>query len=207
MKLLKLSLIPCLLFTTCFAQVVDQKKVDEKIMQIIKNELLEPKINNEGKEPDWKAIQQLADHYGEPGKQVELQLRTKYYLDHNNYENFAICMTSYFDKYQNNLTDFIELNNYAFEVFKHLDKKKYLEAAIKWTDAAIKLVPGQFPQFLDTKANLLYKSGQKELAIKTQSEAVSLAAAGPFTDLVSEFQEVLQKMKDGKPTWPQSTNN
>ncbi len=201
MRMLKIILILCLLFNDSMAQVYDQRKVDEEIMLIIYNELIAPKVDDKDREPDWNEIQNSLNRYGSPGNEIGLRSRAFYYFNTKQYVDFAIHMSSYFEKYKNTLNDPIQLNNFAFEVFKHLAKKRYLKSALRWTEAAIAMIPGQLPHLLDTKANLLYKIGNRKEAIRTQLEAIALAKSGTFVAMVPELENVLQKMQSGNPTW------
>ena len=51
---------------------------------------------------------------------------------------------------------------------------------------------------MDTYANLLYKAGDKDEAIRIQSEAVEIAGE---KDENGQFSNVLKKMKKGEKTW------
>jgi hypothetical protein len=55
------------------------------------------------------------------------------------------------------------------------------------------------PAFLDTYANLLYKSGNKEEAIATQEKAVAITKEKG--EDAEELQSTLDKMKKGVKTW------
>lgn len=52
--------------------------------------------------------------------------------------------------------------------------------------------------YLDTFANLLYRLGDKDQAIKTQEKAISLLTAN---DKKEDYLATLQKMKKGEKTW------
>ena len=49
--------------------------------------------------------------------------------------------------------------------------------------------------YLDTKANLLYKLGKKEEGLVLEEQAVALAPKD------KDIQENYEKMKNGLPTW------
>jgi tetratricopeptide (TPR) repeat protein len=54
--------------------------------------------------------------------------------------------------------------------------------------------------WLDTYANLLYKVGRKEEAIKHEEIALSMAKKNNRNN-VQIFEEVLRKMHENRPTW------
>lgn len=172
---------------------------------VISNELIKPyydaAVKNNIKEIDWKKI--------------EATIRKKYksgYVE----ENLLIYKVSWYQKqkdwkhYTHYLVDLIDagapkttsgvgavlfLNNNAYEVFKYSSDKRELEHAIAWIELALPLAPTYAALMLDTKANLLYKMGHVQEAIMLESKAVDMEPSS------KDFKEVLQKMKDGKPTW------
>lgn len=80
-------------------------------------------------------------------------------------------------------------------IFMHGQSKKALEMAIKWMKIIVDADPKDGSD-LDTYANLLYKSGRRNSAIKLEEKAAVLAPADP------EIKSNLEKMKMGIPTWP-----
>ena len=105
------------------------------------------------------------------------------------------------------------LNSDAWEVFLNCQDPDVLKKALAWVELAIRLespkpTPGMYVQFLDTRANLLYKLGQSNEAIAQEQAAIDTdntdakkegRAAGFFAP---EYQKILDKMKQGLPTWP-----
>jgi len=90
------------------------------------------------------------------------------------------------------------INNIAFnEFFMHSNDKQQLKKALVWMENVMKGKVGHKSSLLDTKANLLYKLGSVADAIRTESEAVSLAPDD------RELAGNLSKMKARKPTWPE----
>ncbi len=89
-------------------------------------------------------------------------------------------------------------NNYAFEIFKYDENKRDLQTALTWERKLDQIQPNPNGNFLDTEANLLYKLGKKAEALKIETQAT---AANPKD---AEIEENFQKMKVGKPTWPEN---
>jgi hypothetical protein len=73
------------------------------------------------------------------------------------------------------------MNDNAFLVFRYSNDKQDLEKALGWVDRAIKMTDRPIAAELDTKANLLYKLGNKIEGLKIDN---------------------YKKMKNGLPTWP-----
>lgn len=96
------------------------------------------------------------------------------------------------------------LNNYAwYAIFLNCPDSQLLARASRWMDLAIARVPEDFG-LVDTKANLLYKSGKKDEAIVLEQSIVEKLVkqtGKPAPDAGGEFYETLQKMKKGEKTW------
>jgi tetratricopeptide (TPR) repeat protein len=92
------------------------------------------------------------------------------------------------------------LDNHAWEILLQSDNRKDLETALQWSDSAVNLAlrsANQYnvPNWMDTKANLLYKLGRVREAIQVQQDAVALSPDAE--DLLHN----LKKMQQGRPTW------
>jgi thiol-disulfide isomerase/thioredoxin len=100
------------------------------------------------------------------------------------------------------------VNNMIWEVFfEHSNNKKRLKKASRWMVELIKSDPLE-PVFLDTYANLLYKSGRKNEAIQQENKAALLEqnrASKNNSTANKVYIETLEKMKRGEKTWPEST--
>lgn len=93
------------------------------------------------------------------------------------------------------------LNDAAWKVYedKKADKAQ-LEQAMQWAQKAMefsKLYPHFWPSYADTYAALLYRSGQKEAAIKIEEQAWQTAKSVKSDD-AEAYQKTLKKMKEGK---------
>lgn len=103
------------------------------------------------------------------------------------------------------------LNSDAWDVFLHCGDKQILEQALAWSDLSIKLgQPNPNEQYLDTRANLLYKLGRVKEAIEQEQKAIDrlnarLGVQDHGNSLASEYLRILEKMRKGLATWPAST--
>ena len=90
------------------------------------------------------------------------------------------------------------INHYAWDIFLHCADRKVLKMAVKWSDLSISLCKTELDavQYLDTKANLLYKLGNFELAVQYEERALALNATS------NEYKSNLEKMRSARPTWP-----
>jgi thioredoxin-related protein len=122
--------------------------------------------------------------------------KVNYFMSQGNWEKFAPAVTSYMQQFGADVSP-VELNNFAWAVFENCADMNCVEQAVEWAKRA---TAAKDPNYLDTYANLLYKTGKREEAIKAQEATVALAKATNHENL-NEFENVLQKMKEGKKTW------
>ena len=100
----------------------------------------------------------------------------------------------YYDKNFSLMFSMQGLNDWAWFSFLKIDDKPRLEKALNWSEKSLEFAPNN-PMCTDTYANLLYKMGRKEEAIKLES---GLVAQDPAN---TEFKDTLEKMKKNEPTW------
>jgi thiol-disulfide isomerase/thioredoxin len=100
---------------------------------------------------------------------------------------------------------FLMLNDAAWNVFLNTHEKAALERALAWSNLSLKLESNV--QYLDTKANILYKLGHVNEAIHLQEQALAQdreeAAKRGRQFGFGYILENLENMKRGKPTWIQ----
>lgn len=87
------------------------------------------------------------------------------------------------------------LNQFAWEIFENCDDTACLQAALAWSKKSLE--PEELAAYIDTYANLLYKTGDTKNAIAWQEKAVQSASENDKQG----FTETLEKMKSGKATW------
>lgn len=106
------------------------------------------------------------------------------------------------------LSDSWNLNHISWDAFLHCSDKSVLEKALQWSELSIQLEqPEPNIQYLDTRANLLYKLGRVNEAIAQEEKAVEIdnerarkggRQKGDFSDA---YLKIIEKMKKGEPTW------
>ncbi len=95
-----------------------------------------------------------------------------------------------------------EINEFAWYLFFNSNDSSILKTALNWSNRAVELCEtGFLPNHLDTKANLLYKLGNKSEAIAVQEEALKLATEQNNPRCIKQSSENIAKMKRGEPTW------
>lgn len=105
------------------------------------------------------------------------------------------------------------LNGDAWDVFTKSKDKQVLKKALAWSDLSIKLEePDPNIQYLDTRANLLYKLGRINEAIAQEQQALSvdLKIANQMgresSALTSSLKKTIDQMKHREATWPVPAN-
>lgn len=115
--------------------------------------------------------------------------------------------------------DIFALNSIAWDTFRYCSDKDVLARALKWSEMAIELAQpapnAEYPetqayrvQFLDTKANLLYRLNRVDEAIASERLAIAEGIASAKRagrakgDFFDDYSATVEKMRKGEPTWP-----
>lgn len=113
------------------------------------------------------------------------------------------------------------LNNISWNMFLKCTDPILLKKALIWSDLSIKLAwcdlsfeelsktrSINLHQYLDTKANLLYKLGRVQEAIKCENKAIEIlhksyeAGAASADFFAKGYISIIEKMVTSQPTWP-----
>lgn len=172
-------------------QVLGKRKAEVKMMNLIYQDEIHSSVSDQKVQPEWGMLASKVSRYGATGEEILLRAKTIHYLNKQDWDNFAQAAAEYISKYGENLSP-DELNQYAWTAFEQVNNPSLLEPALNWSQLSLKA--GDQPAYLDTYANLLYKLGKKEEAIKQQEKAVSMLAD-------ASLKENLEKMKRGERTW------
>jgi tetratricopeptide (TPR) repeat protein len=99
------------------------------------------------------------------------------------------------------------LNVYAWDVFINCNDKAILSKALEWINQSIEIDQPVNVQYLDTKANILYKLGRVKEGIEVEQKAYDMvveqakkAGAKPG-GLADTYLKVIEQMKRGEPTY------
>ncbi len=88
-----------------------------------------------------------------------------------NYDVYASNLIEYLNKYPTK--DARMLNKYAWSFYENVDKKEYLDKAIKWAETSVEVDPGYYNY--DTLAAVHFKAGNKQQALSACNKAIELA--------------------------------
>ncbi len=87
----------------------------------------------------------------------------------------------------------MELNEGAWNFYKMTNNPYLLSIATEWAKKGLDIY--ESPEALDTYAKLLYKQGQKEKAIDTETNAIALRKQRGYN--TKDYEAIVEKMKKG----------
>jgi len=182
--------------------VLGDYQAQNKVMDFINKKYL-PKGDFEKMDrPDWDALEKMVSaKFGALGQEIVWGQRMIYHwVLKDNWSSFAKYYVLYFQRGLKHPR--YHINNITwYGIFEHIDDPKVLEFSIKVMQYALENYNKNDAVCYDTYANLLYKAGYKEKAIKWEEKAVMLS------NYDKEMAKCLEKMKNNEKTWPEMTGN
>jgi thioredoxin-related protein len=151
--------------------------------------------------PNWRQLSEQIRRKFNPyyAERITIGLKASWYGFQRKWELWTKYRIEFEEKYAVNTQSghwvALNLNNLAWAIFQRSNDKATLQKALKWSEKAVLMDPNS--NWMDTYANILYKLGEKELAI-TWEEFALKNGSDP------EILAVYKKMKAGEPTWPQT---
>lgn len=204
--------------------IMDQKGFAENALDavIIKEEILPVAKLKRGmrssadkpkqeKEPAWDSIQlEITGKYNFAfAERNVLRVRDEWYRDHHEWMLSARCFALLMKKYKpvyitNEISSFF--NSVCWNsIFRRSVNKEEIDAGIKAMKSVVMRDIARNGKgnhlTIDTYANLLYKAGQTQEALKWEEKALSLSPEH------KSYIETVDRMKKGKPTWPHYISN
>ncbi len=179
--------------------VLGKDEAEATITATIERDLILPYTKSK---PDWKPMKESTGKYGELGNETLLQAQMLYAINNSDYVLLEEVGDTWYKKYGHKrkwIPSFL-LNNMAWKIFEESDSKNLLQTALNWSRATIDNEKERDNTYYDTYANILYKLGQKEEALKMQETAIRLDGSNN-----KEFKANYEKMKRGEPTWKNVT--
>jgi thioredoxin-related protein len=170
----------------------------------------------EGKpEPDWSILYNTIakDYKADYADRTVLDAKMRWYYFYGNMQKYATTLNDKMEKYGSDTTskgeDF-KLNNQAFLIWEKINDVTELKRIIGWMAGVMRRGEKQtdyyikyWPLYIDTYANLLYKVGETQEALKWQELAVTKSRELELGKSdIKDIHENFEKMKKGEPTWP-----
>ncbi|WP_160714141.1 thioredoxin family protein [Chitinophaga solisilvae] len=188
--------------------LMDAKDYVEMINSyLIAKERIDPKVwpGNKAIEnmPDWEVLRgDVRKKFGQNyADRVVLNAKVRWYAEKENWPMLIKCQIEKKEKYGYDTSALgkLKLNNIIYELFFFYGNENELRKGIEWMKGLLLTNP-EDPSYIDTYANLLYKSGQKAEAIKWERKALEIIEKTNSSE-VQGYQETLDKMLAGLPTW------
>lgn len=176
--------------------VIGEGASAKKLSAIIKQAEVYPLLfRKDAPAPDWTAMNNdLTAKYPKLAPEIISSTKVVYYQSKQDWNGFQVAVQDYMKVYGAKASA-AELNNYAWTVFENCKDMTCVNDALEWSKRSFK--DKEDPMFIDTYANILYKLGKKDEAIKWEEKAVALVGDGDKKTYI----ETLDKMKKGEKTW------
>jgi tetratricopeptide (TPR) repeat protein len=185
-KLIAVSAACLLIYFGGMAQKINQcdsiarKQAEKEMFEIFKREI-EP-LNEEGKatpsEDDLKKLDIVMAQYGSTGAEILARTKVIHYLERNNFDEFFPTTEFYIEQFPDGPS--------AMDLNRSLKKDRQ-------------------PHTYDTYANLLYRMGNTDEAIRMEEKALELTPDDWQKRLWSGdknlYLKTIEKMRKGIPTW------
>ncbi|TDS15735.1 thioredoxin family protein [Sphingobacterium paludis] len=170
------------------------RKANDILSSVLATELIMPQLQSNN--VDFAALKQniAKNHPYVDMSGILANIKTQYYFKQKNWPAFKDAVNEFIALDDKKVSP-MSLNSFAWSVFENCDDPACLQAALDWSKKSIE--KNEDPAFLDTYANLLYKTGDKDQAIMWQEKAVTKANEKDKETYVA----TLDKMKKGEPTW------
>lgn len=176
-------------------EILGSGVADEIIVNVAMREEVFKQLPRDGSSPDWEKITSgVKEKYPAQADEVIAKSKVVWYQAVKDWKNFQPAIVYYMNKYGENVSP-SQLNSYAWTVFENCSDPDCIKAALQWSKRSFE--KEEVPAFMDTYANLLYKSGMKEEAIKWEEKAMNMVPEEEKGD----YREALEKMKKGEKTW------
>jgi thioredoxin-related protein len=164
------------------------------VQQIILREEVYPFLRKNSANPDWAAIEKsLKDKYPAQANQVFLYSKLMVAQQNGNWNDFGPAAVAYMKSYSDDVSP-EQMNSFAWAIFENCDDMACVESALNWSKQSF--AKNNNHMFMDTYANLLYKSGKKKEAIEWETKAKDLAIKAG--DDGKEYSATLEKMNKGR---------
>ncbi|MES2331187.1 MAG: thioredoxin fold domain-containing protein [Bacteroidota bacterium] len=171
--------------------------------EIICKEFLNPALEGfkkTGSMPNWDSLRNVVQHLFDDQSAFRTLLQAKIawfktIKDWDTYFGFVIEKANQ-DGVDTSVNGSHGINAVVWNEFvPYCSKPDQLAVAAKWMEGALRNSSYGNVSYIDTYANVLYKMGKRDEALRWESKAIALA---PNTSI---FKTTIDKMKKGEPTW------
>jgi hypothetical protein len=174
--------------------ILGANAAENLLMATIFNKAIKPEMQSSN--PDFNQLEAtIARTYGELGMERLWAAEVGFYLDKKDWIQFGKYLKLYFDASIPDSRSILNINNLSYYAFLNVNDVSVLESVIKAVELNLKVYEANNAESIDTYANLLYKVGRIDDAIKWETAAVQISGGG------GDFASCLQKMRSGAKTW------
>jgi thioredoxin-related protein len=146
---------------------------------------------------DWQLISDdLKKYVPNDADKFLTKMKINRYRSKKDWPAYADAVSNMVKAYPNEFSG-QEINSMAWALFEGCNDLTCIEKSISWMEQSMN--DGKNSAFLDTYANILYRTGKVEKAINTQTEAIALGKEAK--EDTAELEATLDKMKKGEKTW------
>jgi thioredoxin-related protein len=186
------------------AEKIDRLEKPDFAETIIRNAIIRqnPMIldlfDDHSPKQNWdKIYNDLNINYGPAyAHRVIVWIKVPYYKNQRDWELYGKSLLSYLEEYGDYVTA-EDMNNYAWDIFEYCTSPEDLAFGLSCSLRSLTINEKANPEFIDTYANLLYKSGKIAYAIAKEIEAIELADPSQK----KPYKDTLGRMKAGQKTW------
>lgn len=145
---------------------------------------------------DWTAMKEKLDvQYPDISEEIIMASKPVYYEWKKDWLKFSGAVSAYLSAYENQINN-DQINAYARTVLANCEDLKCIDSALAWSKKTLTGEDAEKIKYVYTHANLTYKLGKKEHAIKFLEDAVERSAEAD-----KDLTALLDKMKKGEKTW------
>ncbi len=179
-----------------FDELLNSTKATSSVVDIIKHDIIFPAFNREIiTDLDWKKVySDVNNNYPKYANEAVVSAKINYFQSKHDRTNYIKAVQDYMKKYGSKVTS-AQLNEFSWNFFEYTSNEDVLKNALEWSKKSIE--ENNNPMYMDTYANLLYKTGNVNEAIEWELKALDLVGEKEKKD----YNITLGKMKNGEKTW------
>jgi thioredoxin-related protein len=168
------------------------------VFRVVLDKEIDPIVGDTSKSVNWKRISALLYRkYPIIAEKALIAEKEWYYSEvHFNKEEFEKAAVAYLGKFSGSMSNW-EINELTWILFNKADSQAVLHKALSYSIKALADYPNTDMEFVDTYANLLYKTGKKDQALLWEKNAIAMAPQ----DRKADFEKTLKKMETNQVTW------
>lgn len=172
-----------------FDERFTKDSVDQKLYEVFLMSSMKQMYQDTSKTAFEKARKTAMNVPFARSAELALEVETIYYFIRQRWNDYAKAVSRLVETYKQNDADAMARS--ALRIFQNVSDPHYLQKAEQWAKKSVEKNPK--PYYLDVYANLLYKNGKKEEAIRQEERAIDLAKAMNMS--AEKYEKNLEKFR------------